>query len=116
MKPNILFINSITIYGGGEVWMLTLIRELVKRGYKVTLVCKKEAEIIKYVDKESIVVLPIRIAGDFDPFTIFKIASIYRKRKIDITIAKAICIMQKINIQIWLGILLLISVIHPVFL
>ena len=87
MKPNILFINSITIYGGGEVWMITLIRELVKRGYKVTLVCKKEAEIIKYVDKESIEVLPIRIAGDFDPFTIFKIASIYRKRKIDITIA-----------------------------
>jgi len=87
MKPNLLFINSITIYGGGEVWMLTVMRELAKRGYKVTLICKPEAEIIQQANESGIDVLPIRIAGDFDPFTISEIAGIYRKRKIDIVIA-----------------------------
>jgi glycosyltransferase involved in cell wall biosynthesis len=87
MKPNLLFINSITLYGGGEVWMLTVMKELAKRDYKVTLICKSKAEIIKYANKDGIDVLPIRIAGDFDPLTISKIAGIYQKRKIDIVIA-----------------------------
>ena len=87
MKPNILFINSITIYGGGEVWMLTVMKELVARGYNVTLICKPEAEIIQYIDNTSIDVLKIRIAGDFDPLTISRLINIYRKRKIDIVVA-----------------------------
>jgi glycosyltransferase involved in cell wall biosynthesis len=87
MKPNLLFINSITIYGGGEVWMLNVMKELAERGYKVTLICKPEVEIIQQANESGIDVLPIRIAGDFDPFTISEIAGIYRKRKIDIVIA-----------------------------
>jgi glycosyltransferase involved in cell wall biosynthesis len=86
MKPNILFINSITIYGGGEAWMLTVLRELAVRGYRVTLICKPEAEIIKRID-DSIDVLPLRIAGDFDPITISHLVKIYKKRKIDIVVA-----------------------------
>ena len=87
MKPNILFINSITIYGGGEVWMFTVMKELAERSYNVTLICKPDAEIIKYAKKESIEVLPIRIAGDFDPFTVSQLTKIYKKRKTDIVIA-----------------------------
>ena len=87
MKPNILFINSITLYGGGEVWMLTVMNELAARGYKVSFICKPEAEIIKYSDNKSIDVLPLRIAGDFDPFTISQLTKIYKKRKIDIVVA-----------------------------
>jgi glycosyltransferase involved in cell wall biosynthesis len=87
MKPNILFINSITLYGGGEVWMLTVMKALAERGYSVTLICKPEAEIIKYANKETIEVLPIRIAGDFDPFTISRLIKIYKKGKFDIVIA-----------------------------
>lgn len=87
MKPNLLFINSITILGGGEVWMLTVMKELAGRGYKVTLICKPEAEIIKQANEAGIDVLPIRIAGDFDPFTISQLIKIYIKRKIDIVIA-----------------------------
>jgi len=86
-KPNLLFINSITIYGGGEVWMLTLIKGLVERGYKVTLVCKPEAKIIEHAKLVDVDVLPIRIAGDFDPFSIAELVGIYRKRKIDIAFA-----------------------------
>ena len=86
MKPNILFINSITIYGGGELWMLTVMKELSARGYKVSLICKPEAEIIKHVDN-NIDVLPLRIAGDFDPITISHMVKIYKKRKIDIVVS-----------------------------
>ena len=87
MKPNILFINSITLYGGGEVWMLTVMRELAVRGYSVTLICKPDAEIISHAKKEKIDVLPIRIAGDFDPISISQLVKVYKKRKIDIVIA-----------------------------
>ena len=86
MKPNILFINSITIYGGGELWMLTVMKELSARGYKVSLICKPEAEIIKHVDN-NIDVMPLRIAGDFDPVTISHLVKIYKKRKTDIVVA-----------------------------
>ena len=86
MKPNILFINSITIYGGGELWMLTVMKELSARGYKVSLICKPEAEIIKHVDND-IEVLPLRIAGDFDPVTISHLVKIYKKRETDIVVA-----------------------------
>ena len=67
--------------------MLTVMKELAERGYKVTLICKPEAEIIQQANEAGIDILPIRIAGDFDPFTISEIAGIYRKRKIDIVIA-----------------------------
>lgn len=87
MKPNLLFINSITIYAGGEVWMLSVMKEMVKRGFEVTLVCKPEAEIISHAKKEKIEVLPIRIAGDFDPISISQLVKVYKKRKIDIVIA-----------------------------
>jgi glycosyltransferase involved in cell wall biosynthesis len=87
VKPNILFINSITIYGGGEIWMLTTAKELMKRGFKVTIVCPPDAEIIKHANNEGIEVLPLRIAGDLDPFTIKKIISVLRKNKIEIVIA-----------------------------
>ena len=67
--------------------MQTVMKELAERGHNVTLICKPEAEIIQQANEASIDVLPIRIAGDFDPFTISEIAGIYRKRKIDIVIA-----------------------------
>ena len=67
--------------------MLSVMRELSNRGYKVTLVCKPEAEIIGHAKKEGIEVFPMRIAGDFDPLSIFKIINIYRKGKIDIVVA-----------------------------
>ena len=87
MKPNLLFINSITIYGGGEVWMLTAIEEFIKKEYNVTLVCKKGAEIITHAIGTCTEVLPLDISGDLNPFTIFKLRQIIRKRKISVVIA-----------------------------
>jgi glycosyltransferase involved in cell wall biosynthesis len=87
MKFNILFMNSITIYGGGEVWMITTMKEFVKRGYDVTLVCKNDAAIINHATEERIRTIPLNISGDLNPVTIFKLYNIFRKNSINIVIA-----------------------------
>ena len=87
MKPNLLFINSITIYGGGEVWMITAMKEFIKRGYDVTLVCKNEAAIIHHSIEAGIETIPINISGDLNPLTIFKLYNIFRKKSVNVVIA-----------------------------
>lgn len=87
MKPNLLFINSITIYGGGEVWMIIAMKEFIKKGYKVTLVCKNGSQIIKHSEQAGIEAIPINISGDLNPFTILKLRKIFRKKEINVVIA-----------------------------
>lgn len=87
MRPNLLFINSITIYGGGEVWMITAMKEFIKRGYGVTLVCKKNAAIIYHSIEAGIETIPINISGDLNPLTIFKLYDIFRKKQLNVVIA-----------------------------
>lgn len=86
MKLNILFINSVQMYGGGEVWMVTALSELRRRGHRVTLVCRKEADMIPHAREQGIDVVPMRIRGDFDPVTIYQMAKLMRNRNIDIVL------------------------------
>src|SRR5690606_34928930 len=79
--------NSITIYGGGEVWMITAMKEFIKKGYSVTLVCKNESHIIKHSKRAGIETIPINISGDLNPFTILKLRKIFRKKEINVVIA-----------------------------
>lgn len=87
MKPNLLFINSITIYGGGEVWMITAMKEFIRKGYNVILVCKRESQIIKHSKQEGIETIPINISGDLNPFIILKLRQIFRNKEINVAIA-----------------------------
>jgi glycosyltransferase involved in cell wall biosynthesis len=87
MKPNLLFINSITIYGGGEVWMITAMKEFIRKGYNVTFVCKNDAAIINHSIEAGIETIPINISGDLNPVTIFKLNNIFKKKSINIVIA-----------------------------
>jgi glycosyltransferase involved in cell wall biosynthesis len=87
MKLNLIFINSITIYGGGEVWMITAMKEFIKRGYDVTLVCKNDAAIIHHSIEAGIETIPINISGDLNPLTIFKLYNIFKNKSINIVIA-----------------------------
>jgi glycosyltransferase involved in cell wall biosynthesis len=86
MKSNLLFINSITIYGGGEVWMINAMKEFASRGYKVLLICKPESEIKNCALKEGIDTITMSIAGEGDPFTIYKLLKIIKQKKIDFII------------------------------
>lgn len=87
MKPNLLFINSITIYGGGEVWMITAMKEFIRKGYNVTLVCKNDADIIHHSIEVGIETIPINISGDLNPATLFKLYNLFRKKSINVVIA-----------------------------
>lgn len=87
MKPNLLFINSITIYGGGEVWMITAMKEFIRKGYNVTLVCKNDADIIHHSIEAGIETIPTNISGDLNPVTIFKLYNIFRIKLINVVIA-----------------------------
>jgi len=86
-KPNILFINSIKSFAGGEIWMISLAKELVKKGYRVTLVCPPDAEILEHVKGTGIEIHKIKMSGDFNPITIFQLKTIFKKSNINIVFA-----------------------------
>jgi glycosyltransferase involved in cell wall biosynthesis len=87
MKPNLLFMNSITILGGGELWTVESMKEFINRGYEVSLVCKKKSEIINPAKSTSAEIFELNISGDLNPFTIFRLVNIFRQKKINIVIA-----------------------------
>lgn len=84
MRLNLLFINTITIYGGGEVWMINAMKEFIRRGYNVNLICRPDAKILYYAEKNNIDVIKLKMRGDFDPITILNLIAILRKKKIDV--------------------------------
>ena len=66
--------------------MVTALSELRRRGHRVTLVCRPDANIIPHAREQGIDVVPIRIRGDFDPVTIFQLTKIMRHRNTDIVL------------------------------
>jgi hypothetical protein len=75
MEPRsvrILFINSIQVYGGGEVWMVTAAGELRRRGHEVTIVCRPGSPLQHQAERAALPVVPLEIHGDFDPRTIWR--------------------------------------------
>lgn len=82
----ILFINSIQMFGGGEIWMLRTLRALQERGHQVWLCCRPEAEVGKRAVEQQIPVAPVNFGGDFDPRTILKLARLMKRERIDIVL------------------------------
>jgi len=70
--------------------MINAIREFMKRGYNVTLICKHNAEIFDHAKKSGINVFPLRIAGEADPVTIFRLKKFIKNRKIDLIITNTV--------------------------
>lgn len=83
---NILFANSIEMYGGGEAWMVRTLAALQTRGCNVNILCKHNAEVIPFAVKEGINVLTIDFGGDFNPFSIWKIKKILKENKIHLVL------------------------------
>jgi glycosyltransferase involved in cell wall biosynthesis len=83
MRVRILFINSIRMYGGGEVWMVTAMKMLVQRGHKVFLICRSDAPMRPYAEATGATVVPMTIRGDFDPRCILRTSVLLRRQRID---------------------------------
>jgi glycosyltransferase involved in cell wall biosynthesis len=81
---NILFISSIQMWGGGEVFLMDIMRGMKERGHTVSVLCRPKTELAKNAKKIGFNVITIRIAGDFDPFVIWNASRIMKKNKIDV--------------------------------
>jgi len=81
---NILFINSIQMFGGGEVWLLSTMRGLSKRGHKVALICRPGTPLEGKAREEGLPVFPIKMRGDFDPIVIYKTARVIKKLRAEV--------------------------------
>lgn len=86
MKLKLLFVNSIKLMGGGEVWTINTIKELINRGHSVTLICEDDSAIKQKAIQNGIEVISFKFKGDFDPPSVYKLNRIINTRKIDIII------------------------------
>ena len=80
----ILFINSIQMWGGAEVWLMDVMHGLLRRGHEVTLVCRPGTILEKNAKTERFTVVAIAMRSDFDPIVIWKIMRLLRQRRIQI--------------------------------
>jgi len=82
----ILFINSIQMFGGGEIWMLRTLQALQERGHRVWLCCRPDAEIGTRAIAQNIPVAFVKFSGDFNPGTILKLARFMKRERIDVVL------------------------------
>ncbi len=81
---NILFISSIQMWGGGEVWLMDMMRELKQRGHSVSLICRPGTELAGRAKDKGFDVVTMRIGGDFDPLVIWNARGVMKEKKIDV--------------------------------
>jgi glycosyltransferase involved in cell wall biosynthesis len=84
LTMNILFINSIQCWGGAEVWLMDMMRELKERGHAVTLACRKDTPLARKALELDCDVEPIRFGGDLDPLVIRTLWKIIKNRAIGV--------------------------------
>ena len=84
---NILFANTIRMFGGGEVWMLRTLGELKKRGHRVALLCRPKTELAVRAEEQGIQVFRMEFRGDFGPLAILRTALLLRRESFDAVLA-----------------------------
>ncbi len=80
----IVFINSIKMFGGGEIWLLRTMNALSERGHKVCLICRPNVPLESRAQKAGFQVHPVRMRGDLDPLVIKKIWILLRRFHTDV--------------------------------
>lgn len=81
---NILFISSIQMWGGGEVFLMDLMTGLKQRGHAVSLLCRPGTELSARATAKGFDVTAMRIGGDFDPLVIWETMRLMKRKKIDV--------------------------------
>lgn len=83
---NVLFANSIRMFGGGEIWMLRAARALEARGHRVEILCRPGVEFAGRAEAAGLGVVTLPMAGDFDPRTVEATRRILRRRRVDLVL------------------------------
>lgn len=81
---NVLFISSSRTRGGGEVWLSQICRGLIARGHDISVVCQPGSKLEGHLGTIPVRLFRLRMAGDFNPFTILRLYRIIRRNGIDI--------------------------------
>ena len=81
---NILFISSIQMWGGGEVFLMDLMGGLRQHGHHVSLLCRPGTELAERARAKKFDVTTMRLGGDFDPVVIWKTRGLMKKKRIDV--------------------------------
>ncbi len=82
----ILFLNSIQMFGGGEIWMLRALRALQQRGHEVWLCCRPHTELAERAADAGIPVKLVRFRSDFDPWCILQLVRFMRRHRIEVVL------------------------------
>jgi glycosyltransferase involved in cell wall biosynthesis len=82
----ILFINSIQMFAGGEVWMLNTLRALQQRGHHVWLCCRPGVEVGDRAAEMGIPVKLVPFGSDFGLFNILRLWLFMRRHRIDVVL------------------------------
>ncbi|HEX5133183.1 MAG TPA: glycosyltransferase family 4 protein [Candidatus Krumholzibacteria bacterium] len=80
----ILFISSIQMWGGAEIWLMDVMRGLGARGHEVSLVCRPGTILERNARAQGCSVVPIPMRSDFDPLTVWRTMRVLRERRIDL--------------------------------
>jgi len=83
-KLNILFINSIRMWGGAEVWLMDIMHGLQNRGHEVTLLCRSGTPLAENARARGFAPVTMRMRSDFDPLVIAATRRLIRQRNIDV--------------------------------
>ena len=86
MSRKILFISSITRYGGGERWMLDAAGGLKRRGCEVKLAARPGSVLLDRAAAGGLDCAAIQMQSDFDPAAIFKLTRLFRRFAPDVVI------------------------------
>ncbi len=80
----VLFVNSIQMWGGAEVWLMDVMHGLAARGHRVTLACRPGTILEKNARAEGLDVVPVAMRSDFDPVVVANMVRLMRARDIDV--------------------------------
>ena len=80
----ILFVNSIQMWGGGEVWLMDMMRGLAARGHASEILCRRGTPLEARAREAGWTVHAIRFGGDLDPGPIAQAAALMRRRRYDV--------------------------------
>lgn len=83
-KLKVLFINSIQMWGGAEVWLMDVMHGLEGRGHDVTLVCRPGTILEKNARAEGFDVVAMKMRGDVDPFVIYNVMHVMKSKGIQV--------------------------------
>ncbi len=80
----ITFVNSMRSVGGGETWLLEAMRGLTERGHEVAMVLRQGGAFADRAEREGHSVLRLPMSSDFDPASVFRLASFLRRFRPDV--------------------------------